>query len=736
MPTKSSQKSGNIRKDRGLQGVIRLADITAEDNRPEMALYILDRSRNLIHTADVDEENRFEIPEDVLKRAHLIALGPEVEKFDELKEENLMMYRADQFQAMLADFPELIIAKPNWQLWWYITRCVTGSVTHCHPYPWLISELVQQAVAVELPKIQQVSRLQARATVSLKTLTTRQQAQLSDLILAKPFPAIFPFYHCDPVCDGVVEVYRRVCCCKPWILADPRLPKLIDLLEDLVLEYPPFPWPPIPGPDPAPFRTLPFFKGGALDEMTFNAKKDLAALRLLPEAQAIEYIQARPYLSCWWNCGDPVKVAEGPILPNGKFNICWKDPFWFLFGNCHFEYAYVVKQNINGEIVTIYDGVSAHQWYHAGDDPNLVSYHPKAIHCGQDPFPDEEGAFALLQDIGLTPSHRLKTPDATGWDRVAAPGYNDGLADPVANPLDAIGQYKNRNWGGTLYLRYHFSEDMKAIGAKYYRISVCEADNNGNPTGPRTYLSDGLSWNKYVGYNIQTQVLGPFSVGGENNLFTIPYQADEDWHSGQYHGYLNTTEFANGRHLLTLEVFDAAGNRLRPTGAGGPGTDAAFTFRRWFQPVGPTANVPFAALTHMLWWDNRAAIGHIDDLRKEGVPSSEECQFLEGPGNATFSVGYRAYHPEPMFLLNHSLWWRRGLGGPTGYLVNASPYNVGPAMGVSPTETFENMLDVPNHIRKCSFSLNLYVNVKTFNGIGTLNGYDAWDYAAFALEIS
>ncbi|MCB9134756.1 MAG: hypothetical protein H6636_04965 [Anaerolineales bacterium] len=742
MSPKSSQKSGSIRKDRGLQGLIRLADFTAEDNRPEMALYVLARNRKLIHTAPVDEENRFEIPDEVLKNAHMIALGPETENFATLKEENLMLYRADQFQAMLSDFPELIIAKPNWQIWWYVTRCVTGSVTHCHPYPWLVAELVQQAVAVELPKVQQAT-LKSRAfaaaqktfAAAQKTLTARQQTQISDLILAKPIQAIFPFYHCDPVCDGVVEVYRRVCCCKPWVLADPRLPRLIDLLEDIVLEYPPFPWPPIPGPDPAPFRTLPFFKDGALDEMAFNAKKDLAALRTLSEPQALEYIQARPYLFCWWSCGDPVKVADGPLLPNGKFNICWKDPLWFLFPNCHFEYAYVVKQNLNGEIVTIYDGVTAHKWFHQGDEPNLVSYHPRAIHCGQDPFPDEDGAFALLQDIGLAHSYRLKTPDATGWDRVAAPGYNDGLADPAANALAALGQYKDRNWGGTLYLRYHFSEDMRTLGAKYYRISVSAADSNGNPTGSRTPLSDALSWNKYVGYDIQPEVLGPFTAGGENNLFTIPYQYDADWHSGQYHGYLDTTAFADGRHLLTLEVFDAAGNRLRPTGTPGPGTDTAFTFRRWFQAVGPTANVPFAALTHMFWWDNRKAKAYIDDLRLNGSPSAEECQFLEGDANATFSVGYRAYHPEPMFLLNHSLWWRRGLGGPTGYLVNASPFNVGPAMGVSPTETFSNMLDLANHINKCSFSLNLYVNVKTFNGIGTLNTDDAWDYAAFALEI-
>ena len=728
MTTKSSQKSGKIDKARSLRGLIRLADFSAEDKRPEIALYILDSSHRLMYTAQVDEENQFEIPEEILAKAQFVAIGPEVEKFEELDSENLMTYKAAQFQAQLADFPELIVAKPNWYPWLYITRCVTGSVSHCYPYPWLVANLVKQAAAVQ-PIQYQTQPL----TKSLKThFSVAQQTQLSDLLIAKPLQTLFPFYKCEPVCDGIVEVYRRFCCCKPWVLADPRLPKLVDILEDLILQYPPIKWPPKPEPDPAPFRTLPFFKEGALDELALNAKKDLAAIKSLPEAQVIEYIQARSYLFCWWDCGDPVKVAEGSILVGGKFNICWKDFLWFLFPNCHMEFAFKVKQNINGQIITIYDGVAANKWYHYNEEANLVSYHPKAIGCGQDPFP-EDGPIALLQDIGLAHSYRLKTPDATGWDRVASPGYNDGLADPVANPFDALGAYKNRNWGGTLSLRYHFGKEMKGLGAKYYRISVSAADSNGNPTGSRTYLSDGLSWNKYVGINVETEVLGPFSAGGENNLFVIPYlDGSVDWHSGQYHGYLKNTDFANGRHLVTLEVFDTAGNRLRPTGAGGAGVDTPFTFRRWFQPIGPTANVPFAALTHMFWWDNREAIAEIDDLRMNGAPSAEQCQFLEGPGGSTFSVGYRAYHPEPMFLLNHSLWWRRGLGGPTGYLVNASPFNVGPAMGVSPTETFANMLGSE---AKCSFSLNLYVNVKTFNGFGTLDGYDDWDYAAFALEI-
>src|SRR5260370_14161395 len=137
----------------------------------------------------------------------------------------------------------------------------------------------------------------------------------------------------------------------------------------------------------------------------------------------------------------------------------------------------------------------------------------------------------------------------------------------------------------------------------------------------------------------------------------------------------------------------------------------------------------------MLWWDNRAATARIIDLRKDGIASSEECQFLTGTSSAQFSSGYRAYHPNSMFQLYHNMWWRRGLGGPSGNLVSNNSSNVGQfgPPGVSGSASLSSMLGPHT---KCSFSLNLSVNVKTFDGIGTLAGLAGWDHAAFAFEVT
>ena len=716
------------KKEKG-QGTINLTGFTSEDKFPDMAVYALDRAGKPLEISKVNDEGSFRIPEKVVEKAHRIVIGPEVEDIAGIERKVLTLYRSEQFKQIMEVGGIFEIPKKDWYGWIQIKRCVSGSVRHCYPYPWFIKQL----------ELNMDAAMAFRNPISPATATDKTLQPKSDALIAKSFDYMIKPDWCETVCDGLVEVYRRTCCCWPWIIDDPRLPELIEELEEILPDPPEIKWPPRPEPDPVPFHELAMFKKGALDKKVVNARQDLYALRTLPKTELVAYINDRPYLFC--TCGSATKVADGFIHPDGEFHICWYEWPYLMLINCHEEYAYKVKQNIEGSTVTIYDGVASNEWFHYDDFAKLSSYHPDALSCRHNDFPGE-GAFALLQDIGLTGSWRLKTPDATGWDQVGTPAYNDGLAYPAANAAAAVGKYLDRNWGGMLRLRYHFSEEMKGIGAKYYRVSVVASDANGQPTGSRTYLSPN-QWKYYekIGSDIYVlkASLGPNSAGGNNHLYKIPYDADRDWQSGQYHAMLDTRDFANGRFLLTVEVFDNAGNLIRPMGTPDPGgsVQGGFTYRRWYQETGPTAEVPYAALTHMLWWDNRKAQASIVDFRVNGSANTAQCQFLENTGTANFSVGYRAYHPEPMFMLDHRLWWRRGLGGPSGVLTSPhpNPNNVGvpPAPAhQSGSDTFADMLD--SHA-KCTFTINLHTNVKTFNGIGTLNGLDDWDYGSMALEI-
>ncbi|HEU0251404.1 MAG TPA: hypothetical protein VFR12_00135 [Pyrinomonadaceae bacterium] len=725
----------------GIKSQLNLVGLKEGQEAPSIIVQAVGRDGILLHVAQVDNKGNFELPSEALKAANRIVIGPSEERAATAS--NVIRYRPAEFEELLRG--PINVSARIWEKWYFFITCVTGRVRLCRRPIWWYRDLFELATEVT-PQIRQLCPVSKKASLVTESIAALRPARSIDELI------VFPF-RCQKVCNGTVQVFRRTCCCRPWVIDDPRLFEVIRNLEDVVRRTPKFPRIPNP-PDPPPDVADFFFKDGALDEFTVNAHRDLSALRTLSRTEVVEYVNARRYLYCGnYRCSAPVSIGFGSINPDGRFSICWFDtprpqrPF------CHDEYAYVVRQTLFGLTRIIYNGVASNEWFHKDDDALLTSYSRWAFACRDNGAPGT-GAFVYLDLIGLTESWHLKTPNATGWDRVAAPAYNDGLAFPAATPGDAIGANLNRNWGGTLRLNYMFSEDMRSVGAKYYRISVTEADASGAPVGTRHFLTDGLSWDRGIatatGVDTEAVNLGPFTVGGASNLFLIPYDADPgEWNSGQYHGAINTGlarwEDPNKRHLVTVEVFDAGGQRLRPngtpaTGLPGAETTAAFTFRRRFQDSGPTDNVPFAALTHMFWWDNRSLEAEIVGLTRDNASSRSECQFLEGPEGTQFGINYRAYHPNEMFQLSHSIKWKRGLTASEGYLLPSSSDNVGQPPDLpqnSPTNTFAQMLDiadVPTR-RKCAFTVFLDISSKITDGAG-LNGQSAQDTAAFALEIT
>ncbi len=736
-------------KERGSRFHLNLAGLKRGEERPSIAVTLLDRQGKSLHVSPVDAEGGFDLPEAALKETQRVVIGPSAPEGAPVDPDTLLRYRLSQFEQLLKD-GALNIARPVWQKWFLFIECVTGTVKLCRPSPWWFQDLFQLATQVPAARL---ARTPPTASLKFETISrVSPAASVSELIN-------FPFRRCQIICNGTVEVYRRTCCCHPWVIEDPRLPELIRELEQIlrgIEQAQPFPRPDPNPPDPAPFVEALFFKGGALDEKALNAHTDLAALRSLPAAEIAGYVNARVYLRCFTTCGTPHKVAQGAINPDGRFNLCWFDWPRVHLANCHDEFAYVVKQRFGPFTFTVYDGVAANIWFGPSDDASLISYSPLAYACRNNGEPGD-GAYVYLDVIGDTESWNLKTPDATAWDSVAAPAFNDGLVFP-ATLAAAAGANLNRNWGGTLKLNYKFSEDMKnaPVGAVYYRISVGTADSTGAAVGAPQPLTDGVSWEKSVsdgmgGVDIVPVVLGPFTVGTQNSLFKIPYDSDADWNADQYHGLLNTNDPGwsdpTVRHLVTVEVFDAAGTRLRPNGApasGAPGAESAspFTFRRRFQDIGPTNPVPFAALTHMFRWDNRPLVAEIDYLNKDGLVFSEECLFLLGTAASTFGIGYRAYHEVEIFQLSHGISWQRGLGtfpGATGALLSSASNNVGqpPSLpGNSPTNTFAQMLrtDLDPTRKKCAFTVFLSISSKTTDGDNLGNG-SLTRTAAFAIEI-
>ena len=273
-----------------------------------------------------------------------------------------------------------------------------------------------------------------------------------------------------------------------------------------------------------------------------------------------------------------------------------------------------------------------------GDQPTLTSYHSRAVGCRESDVPGE-GPFVVLEDIGATPSHLLSTPSQTSFQSVAAPAYNSGLLNPVANPADAVGQLLNRNLGGDVALQYHFTESMRPVGRDLLPHPGREADASGNPVGSWAALAP-MTWSTWK-LNTATPgsiALGPHTVGPESRPVEDPVRHRRSRSARTRNGRTAsitasspTSGLADGRYLVMIEVFNAAGARLKPAAAPAAeaGTSAPFTFRRWNVPASTVA-VPFAALTHMMWWDNRRRWPISLTSGSNGSPSSDAVPVPRG----------------------------------------------------------------------------------------------------------
>jgi len=716
------------------------AELGEAETAPAIALYSLnDQGKPTQKLAQAKEGVLPISPERLEGR---VAVGPDVDDLADLNADRIIVYRAEQV-ATVWGRDGLILPKARWENLWPLFRCVSGRVRKCRPWWW---DLVAKVTTV------------ATSGVKLSRTTGLQVQAASQIALASGVSGIRNFpWHCLPVCDGIVEIYERQCCCIRVYVPD-LLDKLRGILERIPIPWPPEPdpdpWPGlIPGPDPLPFtraagrrplQQRPEAKATgtiaeaydpalAPPERLYEAYLDL---QRLPTAEAQRYALERPWLHPFFCHCSSSMVGEVPIQPGGNFDFCY--PRRLVPFRCWLTYAYRVRQYIGGSWVTVYDGVAAGAWFAAGEDADIRVTDPRALQCGDpsgNPPANEGNPFVMLEHVTGAGTHHFNFPSQTGVSQVAALDINDGLYTTYYAP--------DCPWAEQLGLRLWVSPELNGTVA-YYRMSVMPVDLSGSPSGPPVVLEDAVTWSRFVfvggEWIVQGDSLGPVAQGGESRLFRVPYWAGGmNWLSGQYHQIWNTAAFGNGRYILVIELFDAAGARIKPNGAAGPGTGKPFQFRRWTSET-VTANVPFADCAHVFWIDKTLPSGDIVDLRKNGVPNTEECQFMTGPGTDQFSIGYRAYHVNGVsnsnsFMYSHSISWQRGLNGPVGTLAPAvsattDAGETGPP-AQSGSASFNAMLG-PN--TRCTFSVHLAVYAKHWNGGGRISGYDYHESASFALE--
>lgn len=674
--------------------------------------------------------------------ARSVALGPDVEDFKSLPKESLVSYRLAQKVELWRE-QGVVLSRNIWDRFYYHFVCVTGTVRKCRPWFWQLLDDIRLAPMFDLA---QVARI--------KPITAELQPHV-----------LFPI-RCQTLCDGTIEIYERRCCCYHY-----HIPTVLERLRD-ILDILPIPIPdpipdPFPGPDPEPFspqllrakartiqqRTTPLDLAAIPSEDLYQ---DYLALRSMPVEAARLYIDERPYLFPIFCHCSVRKVGQTSIQPDGEFDFCYLSlPYYLHYGRCRTTYAYKVKQVINGVPTVVYDGLAAHQYFSGNDPADIRTFNPQARACASpddDPPPNDGDPFVMLEHVGSYNTFHFNFPTQTGVSQVGALDANDGTY--------TTGYAPDCPWGGALGIRLWFSPELEPI-VKYYRLKVFAVNDTGAPVGGPAVLNDPVSWDKLVdipGDLVRvSESLGPTNVGAENDLFKVPYWSSPDhrYLSGQFHQVWNTaqTQFPDGKYMLVIEVFDAAGNRVKPNGAAGPGTARNFQFRRWTSSA-DTDPVPFADAAHVFWVDNTPVGGDIVDLRQDGVINTAQCQFMTGDEGSTFAIGFRAFHihgveaagngDDNSFMWRYGISWQRGLNGSTGTLGPApsggnNHTDVGETGGAvaSGSETFENMLRNGLIVmRKCTFSVTLHVYAKHFTGSGRIQNYDYQETASFALEIT
>lgn len=684
--------------------------------------------------------------------ASVVAFGPDVEEFSALPKDSLASFRVSE-KLDLWRKQGVVLSRDIWGRFHFHYACVSGTVQKCRPWYWDLLDNVRLQPMFELAQIARI-----------KPIT----AELRPHIL-------FPL-NCQPVCDGVISIYERECCCHHI-----HIPDLLDRLRE-ILDVLPIPIPdPIPEPIPRPFPIPePFADNAPLGPQLLRARArtvqqrktsldlsvvppellhhDYLALRTLPVDAAHIYVHARPYLyPIFCHCSTR-KVGETPIQPGGNFDFCYLRVAHLPHSrHCVMSYAFKIRQLVNGVLTVVYDGLAANEYFSAGTIANIRTYNPQARACADgpgDPPPNDGAAFVMLEHVGRYGTFHFNYPAQTAVSQVAMLDANDGTYTTSYAP--------DCPWGGALGLRLWFSPELEPT-VKYYRLKVFAVNASGSPTGIPLVLADSVSWDKLIdvpGDVVRApELLGPIPAAdipsGESNLFRVPYWGSPNhrYLSGQFHQVWNTAEprFSNRKYMLVIEVFDANGDRVKPNGADGPGTARPFQFRRWMSAT-DTDPVPFADAAHVFWLDNTPVGGDIVDLRQNGIANSAECQFMtQLPGTTSnFSIGFRAFHVNGVedtglndsnsFMWKYDISWQRGLNGATGSLGPA------PSGGNNHTDVGESGVAVPSGNAtfasmlggqsKCTFSVTLRVYAKHFTGSDRIDNYDYRETASFALEVT
>ncbi|MCU7928285.1 MAG: hypothetical protein KZQ97_17860 [Candidatus Thiodiazotropha sp. (ex Dulcina madagascariensis)] len=743
------------RKSKGnsLKINLELQALDEKQSWPEISAYLYNKSGRLLAKSAVKQEPRkpgmgsalFEGLESGDEKGLTVKIGPNTESVREIARQKLSTHRLDSLPR-LADIPTVMLPHPVWICWIKVPYLVTGTVDKWadgKKYPVCVGE------------------------VDIYDVDVYCLLKIPDIVIER-------------IRDGIIDLVLDP---PPFDIRQPeKLPQWCDIDDDDWCGTPPRPRPPFVEDLQAKLAKLPLAwsfatkRVAAMDTARSRLDENLAAMPvnekqlwlnstisgdvqlskvLYSNTQQfrtllVEQFQTFRFWLCWYpwihwlwwpwcrfygleKLGTAQLQSDGSFSTLVPLSICRKDQpdLWFK-----------VRQSIEGIDRVIYARypVLCHTyWNHpSGKSVSLLTHDAQTVVCDPNNDTDKPGIYVMPLGIGddgwyqIEQAH-LKLGDIPNTDRGL---YN--ATDPYGTRLD---------------VRMQFHDSLTSKGVAHYRWSVAPEG-----TSSWSYLNAPIT-HRYldqIGSNffIVPEELGPFVVGVEPSLFKVPDPAKDWialnrndrafalWYTALWDGDQNryVAQVTDGRYVLRLEMFDAAGNRLDPTA---PGADWNFFLPTsdvvggvW--PVDDNPHVqPDGSVHFNLWVDNTDTTADIQSVGLGGSATGE-CQFIEYNDGSTdqVRVTYVAYHklpPERDFLASYSLSIKRGISGTT----------VESDSSTTPAHTPTNLDAGVDHLlrqigskgpyTRCAFAVELHTNPRTRNGFSRIRQYESHDTSAFAL---
>lgn len=385
---------------------------------------------------------------------------------------------------------------------------------------------------------------------------------------------------------------------------------------------------------------------------------------------------------------------------------------------------FVVRQNINGVDRVIYARypVPCHTFYNHPSNKavTLIVTDPDAIVCAKPVPVTTPGVYVM--PLGIGDDEWYQIPQVHG---------------PVETAQADLGRFNYTDpYATTLGLTMQFHESLLANGVKYYRWSYRQAG-----TTSWTALDTPIA-HRYIRevspgtgmYTVESFSLGPQTLAdpaAAKGLFAVkdPHLA---WISNdRYYAVWDTTKVPDGKYDLLLEMFDASGYRLTPTG--NPALDK-FKFILMPAATGPTVDktAEEGGLILHAEINNKPVVAEILSVSLDGSAPPGECQFIEYQNKVTkeLIVTYRAYHPDG-FMRAYSLYTRRGL---SASLIAPDPAWPLPAEASTPQQARFKVTELlPGTCNKSAFVALLDAYPRARNGIDYIRAYEAHRTGAFAM---